>query len=112
MKKRVAIVVSVLLIALLVMQTSALASCPQCFNGENEWYFICNRQKTPNGSDTHIVWFKPLIDTCTRSIFTSTCKAYCRYCDGVTSLRYMDHLCCREHSYCVPSYESLCQYPD
>lgn len=108
--KRLVLIVAVAIV-LLALQVPALAACNKCYNGENEWYFICNGDSTSNGTDTHIVWFSPFIDKCTRSLYTSNCTAYCRYCNGKTSAKYMSHLCYREHSYCSPSYESMCQYP-
>ena len=112
MNKRYVCAVVLLIIVLLAFQASAFAACDKCYNGEYEWYFICTGSKILAGTDSHAVWFKPLYNTCTRTVYTSPCTAYCRHCSSITSTRYMDHLCYREHSFCIPSYESLCMYPE
>ena len=39
--KRLVLIVAVAIV-LLALQVPALAACNKCYNGENDWYFICN----------------------------------------------------------------------
>lgn len=111
MLKKLTPLITVLLILLVTFQSFATAECSRCFDGAYEWYFICNGTLTHNGSYTHTIWTEPYPQECTISVYSSYCTAYCRYCTNITSLRYMSHLCRREHSLCIPSIEQPCMYP-